>query len=159
MTEAKRAGETHFILECSIENLTKIMTQLQQVGLLSDSHHYIIMHPDMHTIDLSPYQFGGSNITGVRIVDPADENIIEVATELHERMNTSDPINEHFLGNRSPQNVFRSKTALLYDAVYLFASALKDLNRHHLTAKQLFCNTTDNWEHGYSVINFMKTVG
>lgn len=157
LTEAKRAGETHFVLECSIENLTKIMTQLQQVGLLSDSHHYIIMHPDMHTIDLSPYQFGGSNITGVRIVDPDDENIIEVATELHERMNTYDPINEHFLGNRSPQNVFRSKTALLYDAVYLFATALKDLNRHHLTAKQLFCNTTDNWEHGYSVINFMKT--
>lgn len=116
------------------------------------------MHPDMHTLDLTPYQFGGSNITGVRIVDPENEDIIEVATQLHENMKTEDPFHEQFLDNRPPQNLFRSKTALLYDAVYLFSMALKDLNKHHLAPKQLFCNATDNWEHGYSVINFMKTV-
>lgn len=72
LTEVKKSGETHFVLECSVESLDEIMKQAQQVGLMSDEHNYIITNPDMHTIDLFPYQWGGSSIRGVRMVDPDD---------------------------------------------------------------------------------------
>lgn len=45
---------------------------------MSDTHNYIITDPDFQTLDLQPYQWGGSNITGFRILDPEDEEIIEV---------------------------------------------------------------------------------
>ena len=44
------------------------MTQAQQVGLMSDPHKYIITNLDMNTLDLTPYQYGGSNITGVSLI-------------------------------------------------------------------------------------------
>lgn len=39
---------------------------------MSDQHQFIITSLDLHTIDLEPFQHGGTNITGVRIVDPDD---------------------------------------------------------------------------------------
>lgn len=32
---------------------------------MSDEHNYIITNPDMHTIDMEPFQYGGANITGI----------------------------------------------------------------------------------------------
>lgn len=78
LTEAKKAGETHFILESDSENLDEILRQAQQVGIMSDTHNYIITDLDFQTLDLQPYQWGGSNITGLRMLDPEDEDIIEV---------------------------------------------------------------------------------
>ena len=31
------------------------------------------MPQDLHTIDLEPYQYGGTNITGLRMVDPKND--------------------------------------------------------------------------------------
>lgn len=39
---------------------------------MSDQHQYIITSLDFHTIDLEPFQHGGTNITGLRIVDPEE---------------------------------------------------------------------------------------
>lgn len=40
------------------------------MGLMTDYHQFIITTMDMHTIDLEPYQYSGTNITGIRLVDP-----------------------------------------------------------------------------------------
>lgn len=45
---------------------------------------------------------------------------------------------------------------LLIDAVMLFAEVLKD--HRNLRSKPIFCNTTDNWERGSTLFNYMKTV-
>lgn len=52
---------------------------------------------------------------------------------------------------------FGIKTALIYDAVYIFANALKHLD-HMAKTKHLDCNGTSNWEHGLSLITYMRTV-
>lgn len=39
---------------------------------MSDQHQFIITSLDLHTIDLEPFQHGGTNITGVRLIDPED---------------------------------------------------------------------------------------
>lgn len=50
-------------------------------------------------------------------------------------------------------------TALMMDALSLFAHALGELEMsENFAMKPLSCNSTDNWERGLSVINFMKTV-
>lgn len=57
----------------------------------------------------------------------------------------------------------RTESALLVDAVNMFSRALND--RRKLSSVPLvsesnrfICETTNSWEHGYSVVNSMKTV-
>lgn len=63
---AKRTGETNYIIDCSVDVLEDVLNQAQQVGMMTDNYNYIIANVDMHTIDLSPFQYAGTNITGVR---------------------------------------------------------------------------------------------
>lgn len=63
--ELKKIGETFFVIDCSIDILSDVLNQALQVGLMSDSHNYLIINLDLDTIDLFPYQHGGANITGV----------------------------------------------------------------------------------------------
>lgn len=153
MTEAKKNGETHFVLECDISNLDEVLRQAQQVGIMSDLHNYIITDPDFQTLDLQPYQWGGSNITGFRMLDPEDEDIIEVARDLEKRKQEFNPETEP---EREPEYKFKMKTALIYDAVYVYALALRHLD-HMEEVKSLYCNMTDNWEHGLSLVTYMRT--
>jgi ionotropic glutamate receptor len=56
--------ELNILLCCSIDILPDVFKQAQQVGIMTDHHQYIVTTMDMHTIDLEPYQYGGTNITG-----------------------------------------------------------------------------------------------
>lgn len=47
----------------------------------------------------------------------------------------------------------------MYDAVYLFARALHDLDAsQQIEVKSLNCDDIDTFQHGYSLINYMKVV-
>lgn len=65
LKDAWRSKERYFILDCTIEHLQDILLQAQQVGLMTNLHHYIITNLDMHTLDLDPFQHSETNITGV----------------------------------------------------------------------------------------------
>lgn len=55
--------------------------------------------------------------------------------------------------------VLQAETALMYDAVHLFAKALHDLDSsQRIDIKPLSCDAVDTWPHGYSLINYMKIV-
>lgn len=55
--------------------------------------------------------------------------------------------------------MFKADTALMYDAVHLFAKALHDLDSsQQIDIKSLSCDVVDFWPHGYSLINYMKVV-
>ena len=48
----------------------------------------------------------------------------------------------------------------MYDAVHLFAKALDDLDRsRHIDITPLQCDGDLTWQHGNSVLNYMKLVG
>lgn len=53
------------MLECSFKILNEVLTQAQQVGIVTDHYNYIITNLDLVTLDLEPFQYGGANITGV----------------------------------------------------------------------------------------------
>ena len=53
----------------------------------------------------------------------------------------------------------KTDTALLYDAVTLFATALADLDMSQVVSMTpLSCSDDTTWEHGNSLINYMKMV-
>lgn len=52
-------------------------------------------------------------------------------------------------------------SALLIDSIHLLYEALLDLSLSShlkLNGKQLLCNSSNSWQHGYTIINYMKTV-
>jgi len=53
----------------------------------------------------------------------------------------------------------QTETALIYDAVQLFARALHDLDRsQNVDTRPLSCDGSDTWRHGNSLVNYMKLV-
>lgn len=55
----------------------------------------------------------------------------------------------------------RLKSALIVDAVHLMYETIQDLSAFEqvvITPKAIFCNTTDNWNSGQTVMNYMKGV-
>jgi ionotropic glutamate receptor len=79
LQQVKKSEEKNIILSCSIERLEDILMQAQQVGLLTDEHTILITSLDMHTLDLTPFQYSGTNITGLRMVFPEDDFVKKTA--------------------------------------------------------------------------------
>lgn len=68
------------------------------------------------------------------------------------------------LGNELPEELdphrISSSAVLLYDAIRLYAAALNELDSsNQVSAKVMDCDSdSDSWEHGYSILNYMRTV-
>lgn len=82
LRRVKLSAEECIIVECSIENLGEVLKQAQQVGLMTDHHQFILTNFDSHTIDLEPYQFSGTSITTLRLIDPEHAILKEMAEYL-----------------------------------------------------------------------------
>lgn len=65
LKEALKSASTHFLIDCSTEILPTVLKHAQQVGLMTSEYHFLITNLDLHTIDLSPYQYSETKITGV----------------------------------------------------------------------------------------------
>uniref|UniRef100_A0A182K4K3 Uncharacterized protein n=1 Tax=Anopheles christyi TaxID=43041 RepID=A0A182K4K3_9DIPT len=157
LRRVKLSEDKRIILACSIESMAEVLKQAQQVGLLTDHHQIIVTSLDLHTIDLEPYQYSGTNITGVRLLDPEEEKIKQVADFL----NASQIAKTLELHDGLNPAKMRVETALTYDAVLLFAEALKHLigiePPRLLEPISLKCDEPTTWKNGYSVINYMKS--
>uniref|UniRef100_A0A182TZ79 Uncharacterized protein n=1 Tax=Anopheles melas TaxID=34690 RepID=A0A182TZ79_9DIPT len=157
LRRVKLSEDKRIILACSVDSMPEVLRQAQQVGLLTDHHQIIVTSLDLHTIDLEPYQYSGTNITGVRLIDPEEDKIRQVADFL----NASQIAKTLELQDGLNPAKMRVETALMYDAVLLFAEALKHLigsePAHLLEPIALRCDDTATWKNGYSVINYMKS--
>ncbi|XP_071445424.1 glutamate receptor ionotropic, kainate 2-like [Hetaerina americana] len=158
LRKIKRSGETNIVLDCSTEILYEVLKQAQQVGLMASHHNYIITNPDLHTIDLEPFQYGGTNITGVQLIDPDDPLVNATLAEWAETERTGRVrMDESLLTLNITSTTLRVGTALMYDAVQMFGRALHQLDSsQNVRLRALDCNTEGNWEHGFSLINFMR---
>ncbi|XP_055615442.1 glutamate receptor ionotropic, kainate 2 isoform X2 [Toxorhynchites rutilus septentrionalis] len=157
LRRVKQSDDKRIILACSIEAMPEVLKQAQQVGLMTDHHQIIITSLDLHTIDLEPYQYSGTNITGVRLIDPDEEKIHQVT----EFLNASQISKTLDLKEGLNPATMRVETALIYDSVLLFAEGLRYLigidPPHLLEPVSLKCEDETTWKSGYSVINYMKT--
>lgn len=55
--------------------------------------------------------------------------------------------------------VFQLSSALLFDAVHTVVAAVQELNRsQNVGATQLSCKSSKIWEHGTSLMNYLRMV-
>nr|XP_023024797.1 glutamate receptor ionotropic, kainate 2-like [Leptinotarsa decemlineata]XP_023024798.1 glutamate receptor ionotropic, kainate 2-like [Leptinotarsa decemlineata] len=138
LKEVRKSGATHFVLDCSYEILEEVLRQAQQVGLMTDKHNFIITNLDLHTINLTPFKYSETNITGMRCVNP-DKFISD---EL-------DPLAGYQL---------KLEEALIYDAVKMFAAAIKSVGRMVRPLPIDCYNFEDKLMSGTTIINFMRNM-
>ncbi|KAI8046451.1 hypothetical protein M5D96_002661 [Drosophila gunungcola] len=115
------------------------------VGLVTSDYRYIVGNLDWHTMDLEPYQHAGTNITGLRLVSPENEQVQEVAKALYES-------EEPFQNVSCP---LTNSMALVYDGVQLLAETYKHVNFRPVA---LSCADDSAWDKGYTLVNYMKSL-
>nr|QZH55028.1 ionotropic glutamate receptor 6 [Achelura yunnanensis] len=144
LTNAKQHGYTNFVLACPSEYIEQVLLHAQQVGLMADEHAYVIISPDLFTLDLERYRYGGVNMTGFRMVDLKQNIDLWKFTDLY---------NKKALKSFQPEEL-KTSVLLIHDAVLIFFFAI---DKVAVTAKSLSCDNFDTWEDGSTLINFMKT--
>lgn len=119
LLEVVDSMETNIFLCSSIDDLPEILSQSQQVGLLTERHHFIISSLDMHTLDLEPYQYGETIITGLRIINPTNQFVANV-TEFFESQISKQKMRLAFNDSSILDGLLSEKlqlqNALIYDA-------------------------------------------
>lgn len=65
LKEARKNGYTRFVIDCDIDRLSAVLMQALQIGLMVRENSYIITNLDLQTINLEPYKYSETNITGV----------------------------------------------------------------------------------------------
>lgn len=157
LKQIKASGESRIVLDCSTEKIYEVLKQAQQIGMMSDYHSYLITSLDLHSVNLEPFMYGGTNITAFRLVNPDNPLVRQTAknwTNIDSKLG-SKKINLGYYNT----SVIKAETALMYDAVHLFAKALHDLDSsQQIDIHPLSCDNQDTWPHGYSLINYMKIV-
>ncbi|XP_055710635.1 glutamate receptor ionotropic, kainate 2 isoform X2 [Phlebotomus papatasi] len=157
LKQIKNSAESHIVLDCSTDKIYEVLKQAQQIGMMSDYHSYLITSLDLHMVHLDEFKYGGTNITSFRLVDP-EKPIVQDTIDTWIYGETKSGRKVPF-GKMTNISVIRTETALMYDAVHLFAKALHDLDTsQQIDIQPLSCDASDTWPHGYSLINYMKIV-
>lgn len=156
LKQIKNSAESHIVLDCTTEKIYEVLKQAQQIGMMSDYHSYLITSLDLHSVELEEFKYGGTNITAFRLVDPYNSVVQSTIRNWTLDMDTVSSTKQQ---NKSHITIIKAETALMYDAVHLFAKALHDLDTsQQIDINPLSCDDTDTWLHGYSLINYMKIV-
>ncbi|CAG9562717.1 unnamed protein product [Danaus chrysippus] len=151
LISCRKSGQVNFVVDCPSSNLEQILQQAQQVGLMADEHSYIFVSPDLFTINLDRYRYGGVNMTGFRLIDLSkNEFLWDYVTNYNAESGF----------NVEPYEL-KAKTILIRDAILILSDALSKLNQNNLfprlESQSLSCEKYDSWQFGSTLINFMKT--
>ncbi|CAG9865359.1 unnamed protein product [Phyllotreta striolata] len=155
LSEVKSLGETNFVLACSVDVLEEVLKQLQQVGMMTESYSYIITDLNAQTLDLTAFQYAGTNITAVRMLDPEQIEIMEMAESLQKQNAPGSDLPVLLESWKT-----KLETVLLFDAVELFHETLRNLTvdgKKKIRSRRIDCDGPTAWNDGYSIINLMKS--
>ncbi|PNF30825.1 Glutamate receptor ionotropic, kainate 2 [Cryptotermes secundus] len=153
LKEVNASSEFRILLDCSVERVLPLLRQAREVRMMSDYHSYFITSLDTHTLDLSEFQASHTNITLLRLVDPENitvQRVVRFWTEKEQYYNRS-------LGVTA--QTVRTETALMHDAVFLFARALHRLYfepNGSFQVQSLGCDVGNKWAHGFRLASYMK---
>lgn len=153
-----RSGIKNIVLDVPTQRIHTALKHAQQVDMMSEYHNYFITSLDAHTVDLEDFQYGGTNISAFRLVDVHAKDFDEVARDWMTRRL------RYIKKGDKEENFYRNlttKVALMYDAVRLFATALRDLqpnNGPKIQVRPLSCETEEPWSQGNSFVKYMRMI-
>lgn len=155
LRRVKLSEELHIIAHCSVGMLPELLKQAQQVGLMSDNHYWFITNLDLHTVDLEPFMYGGTNITGIRFFDPEDARLQQITNFWKEQEEEKGKE----LSEGLQPSTLTTGVALMFDSVFLYAHAFSELHESR-NFGSIDCEEEDgaHGHGGYSFLNIMKTL-
>ena len=56
LKEVYLSKSTNIILDCSKDIIGEVLTQAQQIGMISEDHFYLLTSLDTHTVDMSGFK-------------------------------------------------------------------------------------------------------
>ncbi|CAL8109951.1 unnamed protein product [Orchesella dallaii] len=180
-----QAEITSIIIDCDSSKLPKIFEHARETGMMKD-RRYFLTSLDILTLDPEEFsQTDSINVTALSLIDPDRikvKSIIEQWDDLvvNGFRNRSHSPNFYFDDSYSGRNRYRqpapsptepvpnlannmlkTETALMYDAVELVARALFALNEsypHMIHMKSLNCKTQDTWQQGHLLLDVLRKV-
>ena len=81
LREVHKSKSFMLVLDCSKDVIEEVLTQAQQIGMVSEDYYYLLTSLDAHTVDLSSFKYGGTNFTAFRMIDT---NKMEVKSVIHD---------------------------------------------------------------------------
>lgn len=156
----KKSGENNIILDVSRERMFNCLKHAQQVGLMTEKQSYLITSLDLQSIDLEDYMYGRTKITGLQFVDFKSKTLEKIMNQLNR-----DPSSRSALEVKSDTGYLKYtdllvQSALIYDAVSLLASGIRELDSgQSINAQSITCeNSGETWQYGSSIINYMRSM-
>ncbi|XP_053396125.1 glutamate receptor ionotropic, kainate 2-like isoform X3 [Mercenaria mercenaria] len=153
LKELKEKQEYRIVIDCHVSKIRQILDEADSLNMLSAYYHFHFTSLDLSQLDLEDFKFKGANITSMRLIDPSNPEVMNIMAEwgLMETNIGRSPL----LGMRA----IGTETALMYDAVHMYARALAGLaNAHHISTETLNCNKREVWNQGNSLLNYMKAI-
>lgn len=90
----------------------------------------------------------------MRLINVENPNVTAAAEKLHQLKIDKGLIDPY----QKVAAKLRTSTALMIDAVYLLYETLKELQISPRDIQPLYCNLSNSWEKGSTIVNFMKAV-
>lgn len=152
----KNSGENNIVLDVSRDHMFDCLKQAQQVGLMTEKQSYLITSLDLPTIDLEDFRYGRTKITGLQLIDRKSKALERVLADLNRDEQSTDT----FRHKNFTSNDILVQTALIHDAVNLFANGIRELDSvQSINPQPLSCdNTGETWQYGSSIINYMRSI-
>lgn len=166
-------GETRILLDCRMDKIISILEQAKKVKLLEEYQNYIITTIDAHILDFSRVDGNRANITTFRLIDPES---VDAETAIHdwkqdaskkkvssdfstEKIKVSEILSEHFGDPSDKISILKTSSALMYDAVKIFSSSLRDLSViEDIEIAELDCTSPSKWPQGAKILQILDQV-
>uniref|UniRef100_A0A0K8V3R8 Glutamate receptor 1 n=1 Tax=Bactrocera latifrons TaxID=174628 RepID=A0A0K8V3R8_BACLA len=147
----KLSTDSCIVLHCSTDNVMKILKQANELRMLGEYQSVFITVLDTHTLDFQELLSVNANITTIRLMDPTDYQVKNVAHDWEEHEKR-----EGRYYRADPSQV-KTNMILANDAVSMFVKGLAELGIvEELNPPKLECRKNRAWTHGRRIIEFLK---
>ncbi|XP_073531864.1 glutamate receptor ionotropic, kainate 2 isoform X1 [Phyllobates terribilis] len=150
LKEMKRGKEFHVIFDCSHDMAAGILKQALAMGMMTEYYHYIFTTLDLFALDVEPYRYSGVNMTGFRILNIENSQVLSIIEKWSmERLQAPPKPDSGLL-----DGFMTTDAALMYDAVHVVSVAVQQFPQ--MTVSSLQCNRHKPWRFGTRFINLIK---
>ncbi|KAM4695383.1 glutamate receptor ionotropic, kainate 2 isoform 2-T2 [Discoglossus pictus] len=150
LKEMKRGKEFHVIFDCSHDMAAGILKQALAMGMMTEYYHYIFTTLDLFALDVEPYRYSGVNMTGFRILNIENSQVLSIIEKWSmERLQAPPKPDSGLL-----DGFMTTDAALMYDAVHVVSVAVQQFPQ--MTVSSLQCNRHKPWRFGSRFISLIK---
>ncbi|CAH1712738.1 unnamed protein product [Chironomus riparius] len=131
--------------------INKFFRTILQLQMNDFRYHYMFTTFDIETFDLEDFKYNSVNITAFRLVDVESPKVVDIMEQMKKFQHSGKEI-------LNGSSVIMSDSALMFDAVTVYANGLSALDRSHkLKLVNLSCDLEQPWNDGLSLYNYLDS--